>query len=77
MLLAGAVVFTLVTLPVEFNASSRAKKMLIANGLVSPQDQAAVSKVLNAAAWTYVASAAQSILTFAYFAFRVFGGRRD
>ncbi|MBM7843900.1 zinc metallopeptidase [Herpetosiphon giganteus] len=77
VLFAGAVLFTLVTLPVEFNASSRAKKMLIANGLVSPQDQAAVSKVLNAAAWTYVAAAAQSILTFAYFAFRVFGGRRD
>ncbi len=78
LVLFGAMVaFTLVTLPVEFNASSRAKQMLIANGMVSTQDQQAVNAVLNAAAWTYVAAAASSILTFMYLAFRVFGGSRN
>ncbi len=77
ILFSAAVLFTLVTLPVELNASKRARQMLIANGMVSPQEQAAVKDVLNAAAMTYVAAAASSILTFLYLAYRVFGGRRD
>jgi len=76
ILFSAAVFFTLVTLPVEFNASSRAKEMLQRNGMVSAQDQAAVNAVLSAAAWTYVAAAAGAILQFLYLALRVFGGNR-
>jgi Zn-dependent membrane protease YugP len=67
VLFAGAVAFTLVTLPVEFNASSRAKQMLMRNGLVSTQEMEGVSAVLNAAALTYVAAAAQAISQLLYF----------
>lgn len=76
ILFSAAVFFTLVTLPVEFNASRRAKEMLQRNGMVSAQDQAAVNAVLSAAAWTYVAAAAGAILQFLYLALRVFGGNR-
>jgi Zn-dependent membrane protease YugP len=76
LLFSAAVFFTLVTLPVEFNASRRAKEMLQRNGMVSAQDQAAVNAVLSAAAWTYVAAAAGAILQFLYLALRVFGGNR-
>ena len=77
VLFAAGVAFTLVTLPVEFDASNRAKRMLAEQGMVSVEEQAAVNKVLSAAAWTYVASAAQAVLTLLYFAIRVFGVRRD
>lgn len=70
----GCVVFfQLVNLPVEFNASYRARQQLSALGIVSYPDQKYVAKVLNAAAWTYVAATLQSVLTLAYFIFR-FGG---
>lgn len=76
VLFSAAVAFTLVTLPVEFNASTRARQMLVANGLITPQEEPQVKAVLDAAAMTYVAAAASSILTLMYFAFRVFGGDR-
>jgi Zn-dependent membrane protease YugP len=76
ILFSAAVFFTLITLPVEFNASRRAKEMLQRNGMVSAQDQAAVNAVLSAAAWTYVAAAAGALLQFLYLALRVFGGNR-
>lgn len=62
LLFAGFVVFTLVTLPVEFDASSRAKKALLAGGIVSARELEGVSSVLTAAAATYVASAVTAIL---------------
>lgn len=77
LLFLGAVLFTLVTLPVEFNASSRARQMLISNGLVSREEAAGVSAMLNAAALTYVAAAAQAVSQLLYFAMILFGGRRD
>ena len=77
MLFAGAVAFTLVTLPVELNASKRAREMLMRNGLVSTQEADGVSKMLNAAALTYVAAAAQAVSQLLYFAMILFGGRRD
>ncbi len=77
LLFAGAVAFTLVTLPVELNASNRARQMLMRNGLVSREEAAGVSAMLNAAALTYVAAAAQSISQLLYFAMLLFGGRRD
>lgn len=76
ILFSAAVAFSLVTLPVEFNASRRARAMLLANGLITPQEEGPVKEVLDAAAMTYVAAAASSVLTLVYFAFRVFGGNR-
>ena len=57
-----AVLFHLVTLPVEFNASNRAIRILGSNGMMSKEEVGAVKKVLGAAALTYVASAATAIL---------------
>jgi Zn-dependent membrane protease YugP len=54
-------VFQLVTLPVEFNASSRAKQILQKMGIVSRQEAEGVNKVLNAAALTYVAALISAI----------------
>jgi hypothetical protein len=63
----GCVVFfQLVNLPVEFNASSRAKDQLVALGIIDQQGLVYVRKVLNAAAWTYVAATLQSLLTLLY-----------
>jgi Zn-dependent membrane protease YugP len=77
VLFAAAVAFTLVTLPVEFNASSRARQMLMRNGLVSTQEMEGVSAVLNAAALTYVAAAAQAVSQLLYFVFLLMGSRRN
>lgn len=62
----GVVAFALVTLPVEWDASSRAKRLMVRAGIVSVQEQEHASKVLNAAFLTYVASAVSAILTLAY-----------
>jgi Zn-dependent membrane protease YugP len=71
--------FNLITLPVEFDASRRAKQMLPAMGFIGPGEEArAVSKVLDAAAWTYVAAFVTSL---AYFLWHLLplllGGRRS
>jgi Zn-dependent membrane protease YugP len=71
------VVFQLVNLPVEFDASARAKRELIAMGISSGADGVYVNKVLNAAAWTYVAATLQAVLTLAYFLFRFAGIGND
>jgi hypothetical protein len=69
IILFGAVVlFQLVTLPVEFDASNRAKAVLASSGIVSTQEEAqGVSKVLGAAAMTYVAGALTAIATLVYY----------
>lgn len=73
----GAVaVFALVTLPVEFDASRRAKQLLVNQGLMSGEEMVGVNKVLNAAALTYVAAAVQAIMTLLYYAYLLMG-RRD
>ncbi|MNW37487.1 putative neutral zinc metallopeptidase [compost metagenome] len=59
---AAAVLFQLVTLPVEFNASSRARKIMLSQGYVTQNEERGVGKVLNAAALTYVAAALISLL---------------
>lgn len=69
-------VFALVTLPVEFNASRRALKMLREANLVSPEELKGVKSVLSAAALTYVAALAQAISTILYYAFLLTGLRR-
>ena len=63
ILFAASTVFALVTLPVEFNASSRAVKMLTDGGYVTRDEEQGVRAVLNAAALTYVASAVTSLLS--------------
>ncbi len=60
--------FMLVTLPVEYNASRRAKKMLIEDGILTEEELPGASKVLSAAALTYVASLLVSLLYFLRFA---------
>ena len=75
---AGAL-FALATLPVELNASARAKRLLAETGIVAgPDEQAGVNKVLNAAALTYVAGLASAIMQLLYFVSLVggMGGRR-
>ncbi|PDW01190.1 zinc metallopeptidase [Candidatus Viridilinea mediisalina] len=67
ILFSAAVVFTFVTLPVEFNASTRAREMLMRNGLVTVEESKGVNAVLNAAALTYVAAAAQALAQLLYF----------
>jgi Zn-dependent membrane protease YugP len=59
--------FQLVTLPVEYDASRRAKEQLFRLGLVHERERAGVSKVLDAAALTYVAALVSSILTLVYY----------
>ncbi|WP_273123999.1 zinc metallopeptidase [Metabacillus sp. HB246100] len=58
----AVVAFQLITLPVEFNASSRARQLMISEGMISNQEETGVKKVLNAAALTYVAAALLSLL---------------
>jgi hypothetical protein len=70
-----AVLFQLVTLPVEFNASSRALRMLQGQGILGEQELGYTRKVLKSAALTYVASAAASILQLLRIVL-LFGGRR-
>ena len=85
MFLVGVVLFSmvllfqLVTLPVEFDASARAKKLAVANGIVLEHEREGMNRVLNAAALTYVAAAISTLLTLIYFLFRagLLGGRRD
>jgi len=76
ILMSAAVVFSLVTLPVELNASSRARDMLMRNGLVTAQEAQGVNSMLNAAALTYIAGAAQAVMQLLYFATLILGGRR-
>ena len=58
-----AVLFGILTLPVEFNASSRAIRILSDGGYLTAEEIPAARKVLNAAAWTYVASAVMAVLS--------------
>ena len=73
------VLFQLVNLPVEFDASRRARRELVAAGLVSPEEEREVARVLNAAALTYVAATLTAVLTLLYFLFRsgAFGRSRN
>lgn len=60
-------IFQIVTLPVEFDASKRAKALAFEHGIVTIQEQDGVSRVLNAAALTYVAAAVSTLMTLLYF----------
>ncbi len=69
-LFSAVVLFQLVTFPVEWNASSRAKKQLVATGIINSNEAAGVNRVLNAAALTYLAALITSILTLLYYIIR-------
>jgi Zn-dependent membrane protease YugP len=85
MVAAGAVLFSMVllfqvvTLPVEFDASARAKQLVLDYGIISTHEREGVDRVLNAAALTYVAAVVSTLLTLLYFLMRagLLGGRRD
>ena len=68
--------FSLVTLPVELDASARAKRLLYQYSIVDKQELAGVSSVLNAAAWTYIVAAIAALLQLARWVF-ILTGRRD
>lgn len=74
---AGLVVFQLVNLPVEFDASNRAKKLLVQMRIIDDRSDgsAAVRSVLGAAGWTYVAGTLESIMTLLYYISILTGGR--
>jgi hypothetical protein len=74
---AGTVFFQLVNLPVEIDASNRAKAQLVSLGIVPATEMPVVNSVLNAAAWTYVAGTLQSVLTLLYYASFLSGGSSD
>jgi hypothetical protein len=76
---AVAFIFSVVTLPVEWDASSRAKQYIVSSGIVSPGQEEAAGKVLNAAFLTYVAAAVSSLLTLLYYLMRsgILGGNDD
>ena len=78
VLFCGAVAFSLVTLPVEWNASARAKRQLVKLGMLSPSEEKGAAAVLNTAFMTYVAAAVSSLSTLLYFLLRsgLLGGRR-
>ncbi len=73
------VVFSIITLPVEWDASARAKRLMVTSGIVTYREQEDAARVLNAAFLTYVASAVTALLTLLYYLFRsgLLGGRRN
>lgn len=76
-LFSAVVVFQLINLPVEYDASARAKEHLATLGIVNPEQGEAVDRALNAAALTYVAATLSSILTLMYYLLLFMGMSRD
>jgi Zn-dependent membrane protease YugP len=79
VLFSAVLLFQIVTLPVEFDASARAKRLAVQNGIVLEQEREGMDRVLNAAALTYVAAAISTLMTLLYYLFRsgLLGGRRN
>ncbi|WP_332693281.1 zinc metallopeptidase [Halalkalibacter lacteus] len=75
--MAAAVLFQVVTLPVEFNASSRAMEQIVSTGVIRNDEERDTRKVLNAAALTYVAGALVALLELARFIFIYLGMSND
>lgn len=74
-LFGGVAVFALITLPVEFDATRRAKELLVGQGYIVGAEQVGVNRVLDAAALTYVAALAQALSTLLYYVFLLTGTR--
>jgi Zn-dependent membrane protease YugP len=79
VLFSGVLLFQVVTLPVEFDASRRAKRLVMEAGIIRPSEREGMDRVLNAAAMTYVAAVVSSLLVLLYYLFRagLLGGRDD
>jgi len=79
MLFSCVLAFQIVTLPVEFDATARAKRQAVEQGIVMAQEREGMDRVLNAAALTYVAAAISTLMTLLYYLMRagLLGGRRD
>lgn len=79
ILFSSVLLFQLVTLPVEFDASARAKRLVVESGIVYPEERIGIDAVLNAAAMTYVAAVVSTLLTLLYYLIRsgVLGSRND
>jgi len=78
MVFSVGAIFALATLPVEFNASARAKELLSSTGVIQTEEERrGVNQVLNAAALTYVAGLITAVLQLLYFVFLVGGRRRN
>jgi len=71
------VFFQVLNLPVEFNASTRAKQQLVQLGVINEEQLVSVRSVLDAAAWTYVAATLQAIMTLLYLVMRANQSSRD
>jgi len=69
--------FALLTLPVEFNASARAKELLVSQGIIGRDQIDGVDKVLDAAAWTYVAAAVSAVGVWLFYIFMLLGRGRS
>ena len=67
LLFSAVLLFQIVTLPVEFDASARAKRLAVETGVVLPQERAGMDRVLNAAAMTYVAAVVSTLMTLLYY----------
>jgi Zn-dependent membrane protease YugP len=70
LLFSAVLLFQIVTLPVEFDATARAKSLAVSSGIVLEQERTGMDKVLNAAALTYVAAAVSTLMTLVYFLLR-------
>jgi len=76
IIFSASAVFALVTLPVELDASRRAKEWLASSGVLYQSEMEGINRVLDAAAWTYVAAAIQAVSTVLYYVFLLSGSRR-
>ncbi len=79
VLFGAVLLFQIVTLPVEFDASARAKQLVLEAGIVNSEERRGIDRVLNAAALTYVAAVLTTLLTLLYYLHRagLLGGRSD
>src|SRR5688572_23590095 len=77
VLFSAVLLFQVVTLPVEFDATSRAKRLALENGIVLTQEREGMDKVLNAAAMTYVAAVVSTLMTLLYYLLRASSMSRD
>lgn len=77
LLYSAVVIFHIITLPVEFNASSRAIKVLVSDGYIVDNEISGAKKVLTAAAFTYIATALYALIELLYWAWTFFGNREE
>jgi Zn-dependent membrane protease YugP len=79
LLFSAVLLFQIVTLPVEFDATRRAKRLAVEQGIIVEQERQGMDRVLNAAAMTYVAAVVATLMTLIYYLLRagLLGGSRD